>query len=435
MVNKYILSILFLININIIICDDDSNYINWGINNYIVFSPSIEILKDKNNNNKKFIARDDIQRKQEILKIPNNVLFNIDKSLDMINSNELKSQYELFKNIDVTVYNLRGNINIQKEEKFLAYILYLMQHEPKLYNNTKFYQKYKLYISSLDKNIPRSPLFYTGDQIEYLSGTYLGHINDKVKKMFQEEMIIFKNGSFYNKSIEYKDYVLNRLETHNRALEISGHLNLVPFLNYFDRDHMRCNAEYVIQKNGDIKIVSNRLIKKDENIIVRFPRKTNTERFVFEGELNTNYKSYSDEYIIHAFSPGLFYKYDLEDIELYNNYFIDLVEKDFDKTAVILYKNNTKIFKGDEGEAWAYGVLSENINFYKEYLESLNHTRIHQIFDNFDDRILIEKALKGETRLLRKASEYIQNKAEAMKEKEKAKKEKKNKKDNKNYDL
>ena len=31
-------------------------------------------------------------------------------------------------------------------------------------------------------------------------------------------------------------------------MEISGHLNLVPFLNYFDRDYMRCNAEYVIEK-------------------------------------------------------------------------------------------------------------------------------------------------------------------------------------------
>lgn len=210
-------------------------------------------------------------------------------------------------------------------------------------------------------------------------------------------------------------------------MEISGHLNLVPFLNYFDRDYMRCNAEYVIEKNGDIKIMSQRVIKKDEIIIVRAARKSNVERFVFEGEFNTNYNNYNDEYIIRAFSPGLFYKYDIEDIGLYNNYFINLVEKKFDVKAIILYKNNTKLFKGDSGEAWAYEILLENINFYKDYLESFNSTRIYKIFDNFDDRIHIEKATKGEARLLRKASEFIRNQLEFVKVKENQSKENKNK--------
>lgn len=408
--NKYyIIIIVFLININI--CINDFNFMDWGLKNKIELSHLIEVSTNKDV--KKFIAREDIEMKKDLLKIPYDATFNVEKVLNLLNSNELKLQYELFKKTNITKYG-RKDINLQKEEIFLSYILYLVKHESEIYNTTEFYQKYKTYLSSLDKYLPRSPLFFTNDQIEYLQGTNLGCFHNKIKKIFEEEIKIFGSESYYNKSIEYKDYVHMRLIIENKGLEVLGHTNMIPFLNYFDRDYMRYNAKYVVDKNGDVKIISTKLIKKGEIIIVRSVRRTNVERILFEGELNNNYISYKEDYIIPAFSPGLYYKYDIDDLELYNTYYINLIGKHFDLNALSLYKNFSKLFEGDEGNAWAYTVMLENIMFYKEYVDTFKQARINKIFNNFDDRILIEKAMKGEAKLLLKSSEYVKNKLQHL---------------------
>ena len=257
--------ILFII-INLIICNDtkdeqnDSNYIDWGKNNNIVISPLIKISSV--NGIKKFIALEDIESKTEILKIPYDITFNIQKVLLLINSDELKQQYEKFKKLDIPTYEPH-HINLQKEEIFLSYIFYLIQHEPEMYNNI-FYEKYKLYLSSFKYYLPRSPLFYSTEQIEYLSGTYLGKFHDRIKKLFQEEIKVLKNESYYNKDIDYKNYTYNRLFTQNKGLEISGHISMIPFLNYFDRDYVRNNAKFFIDINRDIKITTKNKIKKGE---------------------------------------------------------------------------------------------------------------------------------------------------------------------------
>ena len=189
---------------------------------------------------------------------------------------------------------------------------------------------------------------------------------------------------------------------------------------------MRYNARFQIEKSGDIKIFAKKKINKGEKIIVNSPRRTSVERLIFEGISNSHYVNYRENYIIPAFSPGLYYKYDIDDLDLYKTHFINLIEREFDSRAVHIYKNYTKLFKGDEGDAWAYGVLLENIDYYKKYVESLNTTRINNIFENKDDRTNVERAMKGEFKLLEKSYLYIQNKFEGLKDKEKEKKNKKN---------
>ena len=300
-------------------------------------------------------------------------------------------------------------------------MFYLIQHEPEMYTNTKFYEKYKLYLSSLKYYLPRSPLFYNTEQIEYLSGTYLGKFHDRIKKLFQEEIKVLKNESYYNKDIDYKNYTYNRLFTQNKRLEIVGHINMIPFLNFFDRDYVRNNAKFFIERNKAIKITTKNKIRKGEIIIVNSPKRTNVERMIFEGELNNYIVNYKENYIIPAFSPGLYYKYDIDDIELYNSYIINLIEIHFDDKAIKLYKDYNKLFKGDGGDAWAYGILLENVNFYKDYVKSFMNDRIDKIFDNEYDRNNIERVMKGELKLLEKSSDFIKNKFEELTRKEKDK--------------
>ena len=395
---------------------------DWGKKNKLEISPLIEISLE--NGKKKFIAKENIDEKKEILKIPYTTTFDIEKTIDLLNSKELKSQYELFKKLDIKTYE-PFNVDLQKQEIFLSYLLYLIQNQTDLYKNTKFCEQYKLYLLSIKEYLPRSPLFYTPDQIEYLSGTFLGKSLDKVKSLFKDEINVFKNESYFKKDLDFKDYAHFRLFIENNGLDIFRHISLIPFLNFFERDYMRYNARFQIEKSGDIKIFAKKKINKGEKIIVNSPRRTSVERLIFEGISNSHYVNYRENYIIPAFSPGLYYKYDIDDLDLYKTHFINLIEREFDSRAVHIYKNYTKLFKGDEGDAWAYGVLLENIDYYKKYVESLNTTRINNIFENKDDRTNVERAMKGEFKLLEKSYLYIQNKFEGLKEKEKEKKNKK----------
>ena len=420
-INIIILAIFLL---NLIKCaKNETNIFDWGINNDVEILTPIEILQKDGKD--KLIAKKDINNNQEIIRIPYDITFNIEKALDLINSKELKSQYETFKKLDIATYEPQ-RINLQKEEIFLAYLLYLIQQEPDLYQKTKFYKKYKFYLSCLKNDLPRSPLFYNSNQTEYLSGTYLGKFNDRIKKLFQEEIKIFQNESFYNKTIDFKEYAKYRLIIKNKALEILDHISMIPILNYFDRDYMKYNARFSINNNGNVKITSRKSIKNEELIIVFSPKSSNVERMIFEGELNSYLVNYKEPYLIPAFSPGLFYKYDLDDIDLFNNYFINLVELKFEEKAINLYKNYTSLFKGNDGDAWACEVLFENVEYYKKYVEHFIKVQINKIFENEYDRKNVEKAMKGEEKLLQKSTEYIKNRCKQLQQKENEKKKKKN---------
>ena len=413
---KIIVSFLYIIIINGQRYSNISDiFINWGLKYNLKLSSYIELSIEKNKI--KFYAKTDIPKKEELLTIPNSIMFNITKALLLINSKSLNKQYKQFLQLNLT--DKPNSYDFRKEETFLSYIFYLIQHEPNLYNNTKFYEKYKLYLSSIKNYLPKSPLFYNTEQIEYLSGTYLGKFHDRIKKLFQEEIKILKNESYYNKDIDFKDYAYNRLFTQNKGLELLGHISMIPFLNLFDRDYIKFNARFIIERKRNVKIVTQKYIKKGEIIIVNSPKRSNVERMIFEGELNSYLVNYKENYIIPAFSPGLYYKYDIDDIELFNAYIINLIELDFDSKAINLYKNYSKLFNGEGGDAWAYGILLENINFYKDYVKSFINERIDKIFDDDYDRKHIEREMQGELKVLDRTLAFIKHKLDQYKKNEK----------------
>ena len=413
--------ILIIILINIIVClNPKNNIIDWGIRNGVMISNFIELSSTKIK--KRFVSNQEIQPKQKLLSIPYNLTFDIEKALNLIEDKDLNSQYEHFKNLDI--YSLEiDNVNSQKEKIFLSYILYLIQHESQL-EKTKLFERYKSYIETIKEYFVKSPLFYTSDQIEYLSGTFLGRTLEKIKMSFLDEIKVFKNESFYKKDLLFRDYALKRLFLEYNNLELLGHIRLIPFFNYLENT-LRSNARVQIEENGDINIFSKGKIMKGDIISVYSSRRSNVEKFIFSGEVNPRYINYREKYIIPAFGPGLYYKYDIDDAELFKRHNIDLVGKEFYLQAVQLYKNNSLFFKGNDKDSWAYGILVENIEFYKYYAETFNKSHIEEIFEDFDDRKNIEIVMKGEAKLLGKAYTFIKNKFEILKNIENEKKNKK----------
>ena len=414
--------ILIIILINIIVClNPKNNIIDWGIRNGVMISNFIELSSTKIK--KRFVSNQEIQPKQKLLSIPYNLTFDIEKALNLIEDKDLNSQYEHFKNLDI--YSLEiDNVNSQKEKIFLSYILYLIQHESQL-EKTKLFERYKSYIETIKEYFVKSPLFYTSEQIEYLSGTFLGRTLEKIKMSFLDEIKVFKNESFYKKDLLFRDYALKRLFLEYNNLELLGHIRLIPFFNYLENT-LRSNARVQIEENGDINIFSKGKIMKGDIISVYSSRRSNVEKFIFSGEVNPRYINYREKYIIPAFGPGLYYKYDIDDAELFKRHNIDLVGKEFYLQAVQLYKNNSLFFKGNDKDSWAYGILVENIEFYKNYAETFNKSHIEEIFEDFDDRKNIEIVMKGEAKLLGKAYTFIKNKFEILKNIENEKKNKKN---------
>ena len=391
---NFIFSFLFL-NCEEIIYDNET-FLEWGLRNNLKLSSYIE-AKAYGKNKIKFIAKTDIPAKTDLLTIPYNIMFNLNKVMELINSKTLNKQYNDFLKINLT---LSEKHKFRKEESFLSYIFYLINHRPKKYQKTKFYEVYKKYFELLKKYYPKSPLFYQPNQVQYLAGTNLDRSIDAIKKIYQDEVDIFINKDYYKKIIDYDEYAHYRLAIYKYGLNISNHITLIPFLNYINDDYSKYNSNYTIEENGDIKIYSIENIQKRDEIILLSEKKTNIERLIMEGKTNEKLVDYFTEYPITAFSPGLYYQYGINDKSYFENYYVNILDEDFDKQFLKIYKEHTDILMGDGSDSWAYDILEINLNSYKEHFEGITLDKIYDIYFDSDDRVNIQRIIRGERKFV-----------------------------------
>ena len=411
-----IILIPLIINISIASVDPSLNsfnkasFIEWGIKNNLIISPYIELSSSSERSKIRFIAKDDIPRKEELLTIPYSLMFNLSKILELINSKSLNKQYKEFSKLNLTYKQDKQNISdFRKEGAFISYILYLIQHKPKKYGKTKFYEMYENYLNILKTYTFKSPIFYDQDQVEYLAGTHLSNVYDDMKKIYQTEIDIFSNESYYKKELDFDEYVRNRLIVYNKGVNISNKWHLVPFLNFFDYEYNKNNANYTIEKNGDIKIYSKKKIKKGDEIILKSKKMSNINRLLLEGKTCEKLINYFDEYLISAFSPGLYYSYGINDVDYFKNYFVNLIDEDFDSKANNIYFETAEMLHGDGSDNWAYDVQENNLHFYKEHFEKITKSQIYDIFYDKDDRINIERIYRGEKKVIDDAYDKVIN--------------------------
>ena len=377
---------------------NQASFIDWGIKNNLIISPYIELSSSSEKSKIRFIAKDDIPRKEELLTIPYSLMFNLSKILDLINSKSLNKQYKEFSKLNLTY---KQNISdFRKEGAFISYIFYLIQHKPKKYKKTKFYEIYENYLNILKTYTFKSPIFYDQDQVEYLAGTHLSNVYDDMKKIYQTEIDIFSNESYYKKELDFDEYVRNRLIVYNKGANISNKWHLVPFLNFFEYEYNKNNANYTIEKNGDIKIYTKKKIKKGDEIILKSKKMSNINRLLLEGKTCEKLINYFDEYLISAFSPGLYYSYGINDVDYFKNYFVNLMDEDFDSKANNIYFETAEMLHGDGSDNWAYDVQENNLHFYKEHFEKITKSQIYDIFYDKDDRINIERIYRGEKKVI-----------------------------------
>ena len=432
-----IILISLIINLSIINVKSESMkdpFLEWGINNNLDISPLIELSTSQEKSKIRFIAKEEIPRKQLLLTIPYSLMFNISKLLDLLNSKNLNKQYKEFSKLNLT--DKTDLYDIRKECAFISYILYLIEHKPKKYKKTKFYEIYQNYLKILKTYNFKSPIFYDQDQVEYLAGTHLSNVYDDMKRIYQTEIDIFSNDTYYKKELDFDEYARNRLIIYNKGMNISNSWCLVPFLNFFEYEYSKNNANYTIEKNGDIKIYSRKKIKKGEEIILKAKKIPNIKRLLLEGKTNEKLLDYFEEYLISAFSPGLYYSYGINDIEYFRDYFIDLKDEDFDSKANNIYFDKAEMLGGDGSDNLAYGVLENNLHFYKEHFEKITLTQIYDKFYDKDDRANIERIYRGEKKVIEAAYDKVNKVLDQLEEiQEKYMKDGKNSKHAKVIDL
>ena len=395
---------------------DYNKLLEWGIKNKLILSSSIQLSLGEE---VKFISKNNIKPNELLLTIPYNIMFTVEKALKLIKSKQLKKQYEEYKNIEFDDDEIDDIvIGLRKEESFISYILYLTEYRPKKYKKTKFYENYKNYIESLKVKPKYIPLFYDTEVIEKLYLTYTSTLYNKLKRDYEEEIMIFKGELFSNQNIEFEDFIPHRITVHSKAIEILGHKTMVPFLNIFETDYINYNSNYTIGNDGSIKIFSLKEIKKGEDIIISSPKISNPKRLLFDGRTYEELTDYFDEYLLPIFGFSLYINFKIEDPELEYKYFMNLTEEDFDEYPVAEYSEHLDILKSHDdnrthktGKGYPYEILINNLNAYKEYLNNFNLETIYSYFEKINDRINIERIIKGEAKILNNAYEFAQKKA------------------------
>ena len=326
--DKIIFTFSFILSFLLYNCEQilfsNETLLEWGLKNNLKLSPFIETVKLPKNKIK-FIAKTDIPNNSELLVIPNTLMFNLSKTLDLINSKTLHKQNSEFQKIYLNFQ--KENDNLRKEESFLSYILYLVKHKPKKYQKTKFLEFYQKYLEILQKYYPKSPLFYQPEQVQYLAGTFLDRQIDDIKRIYQDEVEVFVSKSFNKKILDFDEYARYRLAIHKYGLNISNHWTLVPFYNYLEDDSTAYNANFTIEQNGDVRIYSLDRIKKGDEIILFSEKITNAKKLIMEGKTSEKLVDYFPEYSVSAFGPGVYYHFGVGDKSYFDSYYVNILEE------------------------------------------------------------------------------------------------------------
>ena len=397
--------------------DEFIEYINWSGYNKIYKHPSLNFTKEEKNLKTiyKLTTNETIPKNTSLIKIPSELILNITKILDLINSKELKEQYEQF--MDNEIYEDDYSPEFKKDEAFLSYIFYQIHENKKRVIKTKFYHKFKYFINSIKISGEYTPLFFDDVGCSKLYLSYLNTLYTKNKKGFEHETYIFKDDAFYKRDIDYDEYLPIRIAIINTGLEINEQKFLVPILNLIKTDYIKYNCNYTLEKDGSINIYSTKKIKANEEIIFYSPKMSNARRLLFEGRTYPELNYYFDEYLIPAFGISLYVKFNIEDPDLEFTNYINLIEDNFEEDAIYIYKEHLDILKRDEpiedksGKGWPFEILLNNLKAFKEYIANFGQDKIYEYFKEKEDRINVERVILGDKKILEKAYKDAEIKA------------------------
>lgn len=388
--------------------------IKWGLNNSLNLSKDLTFSKKNKFIAKKFITIDDI-----IMEIPKTVMLNVNKALDLINSPKLKKQYETYKKEDKISQEKKQAIEdfSHVDQSFLSYILYLAEHKKKKYEKTEFYKFLKNILYMFEDNLDNLPFSYSSEQMRLFANTTFGSIFESLNRYFNDEAAIFEK-KLYKKNIIFEDYLKYRVFSVQKYYNVSGEVNLVPFIDLIKQSHNEPNCIYY-EENGLIKLRAILNVFPGEELILKPQNISNQHRLIFFGETFDEILDVFPSYSVPVVARNFLLEEKIElDEDLKNKLMklemLDLCVNEFYKYVIDIYTDlSVRKNKKHKGEVHALKLL---VKYLKKLRSNLDYVDDGKIRDAFYSRKDVENAMrifKGEKMFLDKkikeVVEYIKN--------------------------
>ena len=374
--------------------------LEWGLNNSLEISDKIKMIYI-NENNKTYYCKEKIFENETILDIPNSILLNVENVIKLYG----KKAKKLYKKFN-SYFNATSNHFII-DQQFLAYIMYNINKKKKKKNNN-FYQHFKYLFNTFESNLDSFPIFYNLEQLYLIQYTSLHFLIDYLKLIYKAEIDILEK-NLKLKKINKDDYYVFRTYCSSKAVNISGHSVIAPFLDMFNKHPTKYNLR-VHANDNSTKVVATRDILPSEILKIKNDKLTNRNSLILFGITFDENDDKLSSYRVPILNPALLYNYNKSKDNLNQNYndYMDIAKDNFYNKYIEAYKNLSLDLGGDGSQLSAYKLILENLETLKLLNTEINISSIYKAFYQ-------QKDIESILRIIRSDHKYLTERIAFMK--------------------
>ena len=315
-----------------------------------------------------------------------------------------------------------GKDNHRTEQAFIAYVLYIVKKHPKKYKKNKFVKYFKPMFYMFDENLDNLPFYFSSDQMKLFFNTSFGTIFDTMNKLLQEESSLFEK-KIFNETVDFEDYLRYRIFTVQKSIQVNNTLNLVPFTDYVKRDFQKINCEFFISPEDHIIVRAKSNIFPGEELIMNPFAISNDHRFIFFGdtfeELKDRIQSFNIPSLIPSYITDKPVDFNIESLGPKAR--MDLIEIDFYKPIIFVYKKFARLIGEDDSDMNACKLMLKYLNRIKDNYDIVTKDKIREEFLREKDVENVWRIVDGERQLINRRIEilkiYMKNQEERAKQK------------------
>lgn len=376
----------------------DYDYLlSWAKNNSLTISDKIK-MHYLSPDNKTFQVNKNIFENEILLSIPSKLFLNIDKACKLFG----KNTQNLYKKYRLKYTNFN---DFSAEQSFISYLIYLTQQNVKN-REKKFYQYYKYLFDTYETNLDSFPLFYNTEQSYLLIHSILKTITDYFRAVYYNELNILNTLKPNKKKIIEDDYLFYRTLIGSKSHNISGHCEIIPFIDMFDVQPKKYNIEFRIDEKKNVVIFATKNINIGEKLYLRCNKINNLNGLVVFGKTFEDMNDYIDSFKINIVSDLFLNKKKLskyfdknldEKTEILLDK-IELMNKKFYEKCENTYRIFAKMLEIEDTKENIYGLFLENLELILNTNDKVTTSHIYKVFykkEDVDNIIRIFKIQKN----------------------------------------
>ena len=393
--------------------------LEWGKSHNLTITEKIRLIKEKNE--KLYIAKNLIPEDDIIMDIPPDCMLNINRTLSLLNSKKFRKAFEKYTEVEkLNQEIIKDSHHI--EQAFIAYVLYIVNKHKKKYEKNNFVKYYTPMFYIFEKNLDNLPFFFSSEQMKLFFNTSFGSVFDIMNRYIQDEASIFEK-QIFNKTMDFEEYLKYRIFTVQKGFEVNKTLNLVPFIDFIKRDFQKINVEFSINSESHIILKAKVNIFPGEELIMHPFTTSNDHRFIFFGETFEEIKDKVNTFNIPSLIPNYItdkpVDFDINSLGPKSR--IDLVEIDFYKQLIFVYKKFARLIGEDDSDMGACKLILKYITRLKTNYDIISKEKIRKEFYNKKDAENVWRIIDGERSFLERRIDilkiYMENQKERMKQK------------------